>query len=136
MGSSQRCSPQFYRTVSRDLRENLLNIILSKARNCTHYAKTFTFLINSGVTQANQGFVEVHPTYLDISEKATNIRFFVFKRNVILECPVYGNAAYILEGTDGWHKAFKLSRRELLSQYGGWVPRVIHTGDWNGRLRS
>ena len=59
---------------------------------------------------------------------------FLFKNHVVAECPQYGNAAYVLKGTDGWQDIFRRSRQELRKNYKGRVHRIFHTGGWKERL--
>ncbi len=60
---------------------------------------------------------------------------FTFARTerALLECPVYGNAIYVL-GPD-WRRLSKLSKQELLSGRTGGVTKIVHTGDWFRRAR-
>lgn len=51
---------------------------------------------------------------------------------VLLECPVYGNAVYVL-GHD-WRRLSKLSKGELLSGRPGGVTKIVHKGDWFARV--
>ena len=53
---------------------------------------------------------------------------------VVLECPIHGNAVYVMGG--GWQALSRLSKFELLSRHNRLVTRIIHTGDWFQRLKS
>ena len=59
---------------------------------------------------------------------------FLFRNHAVAECPQYGNAAYVLKGTDGWQDIFRRSRQELRKNYKGRVHRIFHTGGWKERL--
>ena len=63
--------------------------------------------------------------------------YFIFiykKKNLaVLDCPLFGNAIYIIKG--GWRKVSKLSKKEVIEEYPETV-RVIHRGNWKGRLKS
>jgi hypothetical protein len=56
--------------------------------------------------------------------------------NVLLECPIKGNAAYVFK--NDWQKLSKLSKGELLSQHRQEVGRVIHHqySSWQALLKS
>ena len=55
-------------------------------------------------------------------------------QDVVLECPKWGNAIYIVKRD--WQRLSKLTKRELLHRYPGLVRRIVHSGDWFGRLRN
>ncbi len=51
---------------------------------------------------------------------------------VLLECPVYGNAIYVLGRN--WKRLSKMSKGQLLSgRYEG-VTKIVHRGDWFWRV--
>jgi hypothetical protein len=52
----------------------------------------------------------------------------------ILECPIKGNAIYLIGGD--WKELSRLSKTALLEGYSGEVARIVHAGDWYGRLKS
>jgi hypothetical protein len=54
---------------------------------------------------------------------------------VVLDCPIYGNAIYVLPKS-GWQSLVQLSRKELLETYRPMVTKIRHSGDWLGRLRE
>ncbi len=59
---------------------------------------------------------------------------FVFEKCVLAECPMFGNAIYIL-GEDKmsiWQDIFAKTKKEVL-EIG--VKRVLHRGDWKKRLK-
>ena len=64
--------------------------------------------------------------------------YFVFyfpdELTAILECPIVGNAIYIIKGD--WQTLSQLNKRELLTDYQMNVRRVIHKGDWFSRLKQ
>jgi hypothetical protein len=51
----------------------------------------------------------------------------------LLECPVYGNAIYVL-GPD-WRRLSKMSKHELLSRRPRGVNKIVHKGNWFGRAK-
>jgi hypothetical protein len=50
----------------------------------------------------------------------------------ILDCPIVGNAVYVIKGD--WKTLSRLAKAELLKEYADDVTRVIHSGDWFVRL--
>lgn len=58
---------------------------------------------------------------------------FVFKNSVLAECPLFGNAAYLLKGDKmtSWRDTFMKTKRTALSEG---AIRILHTGDWKKRL--
>lgn len=58
---------------------------------------------------------------------------FVFKNSVLAECPLFGNAAYLLKGDKmaSWQDTFIKSKRTAL---GEGATRILHIGDWKKRL--
>jgi hypothetical protein len=61
---------------------------------------------------------------------------FVFSqtKNVLLECPVYGNAIYLIR--EDWESLSRLSKGELLARFPGQALRIVHTGDWYPRVQA
>ena len=61
---------------------------------------------------------------------------FEFHENggVVLECPVKGNATYILTGN--WKSMISLSKAEIRDEYRGFYQRVIHSDSWLQSLRT
>jgi len=64
-----------------------------------------------------------------------NYHAFLFPDAVVAESPLEGNAIYILHGTNDWKRLLSLSKRELLNREPKRVVRIVHTGDWQSRLR-
>jgi hypothetical protein len=58
---------------------------------------------------------------------------FAQTQRALLECPIYGNAIYVL-GPD-WRRLSKMSKQELLSGRLGGVTKIVHRGDWFKRAR-
>ena len=52
----------------------------------------------------------------------------------ILENPFEGNALYVF-GED-WQELCRLSKSELFSNRAGQFHRIVHAGDWEGRVRA
>lgn len=61
---------------------------------------------------------------------------FTFARNktAVLECPVTGNAIYVLRGE--WRSLSTCTKAQLLSRKSDRVTRIVHSGDWEVRLRA
>jgi len=59
---------------------------------------------------------------------------FIFKHHVVAECPLEGNAIYVIEGTEDWQSLLNRSKRNLLAAVPNRVSRVLHTGAWQNRL--
>lgn len=60
------------------------------------------------------------------------IFYFEAEQKAILECPVFGNAIYVIDGD--WKELSMLTKEELLRYYQNHVRRVIHKGNWFDRL--
>lgn len=58
---------------------------------------------------------------------------FAHTPRVLMECPVFGNAIYIIESD--WKRLSKLSKRELLTNFSGQVTKIVHKGDWFRRAK-
>jgi len=56
-----------------------------------------------------------------------------YSYDTVLECPIYGNATYIIRGN--WKEMSKLSRMQLRKQHPD-NPFVIHTGAWESKLEG
>ncbi|MCL4849795.1 MAG: hypothetical protein KJZ78_00250 [Bryobacteraceae bacterium] len=54
-------------------------------------------------------------------------------RNVVLECPVEGNATYVLSGD--WKRMVGHSKAYLREHYPHSYTKVVHKGDWLDRVR-
>ncbi len=55
---------------------------------------------------------------------------FDHTKRVLLECPMYGNAIYIIDSE--WKSLSKLTKRELLEHRE--ATKIVHRGDWFWRL--
>jgi hypothetical protein len=53
---------------------------------------------------------------------------------VLLECPIYGNAIYLIRGD--WVKITQLTKGRSLSRHPDQVRRVIHGSDWIHKLQA
>jgi len=60
---------------------------------------------------------------------------FVFPRHVVAECPTHGNAIYIIKGTSDWRNLLNRPKSDLLKGFPDRVVRIMHSGDWQSRLR-
>jgi len=59
---------------------------------------------------------------------------FPKKNKAILECPVVGNATYILSGD--WREMVKHSRYHIRLHFKNRHKRIIHKGDWLDKVRN
>ena len=60
---------------------------------------------------------------------ATYILFLFSDKNIsILDCPIVGNAIYIIKGD--WEELSRLNKSELIDFHSDKVSRIIHRGDW------
>jgi hypothetical protein len=53
---------------------------------------------------------------------------FPYTKRIVMECPIEGNATYILWGD--WQNKVQLTKGELRHRYPNQYIRVIHQGDW------
>ena len=91
--------------------------------------------INYDVSRIH-GMFSLNPStcYIGMNEFDGYIVFaFDNSKKVALECPVYGNAIYVLEGE--WRTLSRLSKHELLNNHPNQVERIVHIGDWFVRLK-
>lgn len=58
---------------------------------------------------------------------------FARTSKVLMECPIFGNAIYILRSD--WKRLSRLSKRELLTHRSGQVTKIVHKGDWFRRVK-
>ena len=56
---------------------------------------------------------------------------FPYSYDTVLECPIYGNATYIIRGN--WKEMSRLTRMQLRRQHPE-NPFVIHTGSWESKI--
>ena len=56
-------------------------------------------------------------------------------KKVILECPIYGNAVYLLY-RDSWQSQARYSKQFIRENYPGSWARIFHTENWFVRLRA
>jgi hypothetical protein len=61
---------------------------------------------------------------------------FVFSqtKKVVLECPIYGNAIYVIR--ENWENLSRLPKGELLARFPNQALRIVHVGDWYPRVRA
>lgn len=57
---------------------------------------------------------------------------FSYSHRVVLECPIEGNATYIISGD--WKNMIHKTKAELRSRYASQCTRVVHVGDWLNRV--
>jgi len=59
---------------------------------------------------------------------------YIFDRHVVAECPLEGNALYVVDGTEDWREIFQHSKADFRTIAKHRFKRVIHKGDWKSRL--
>lgn len=59
---------------------------------------------------------------------------FAYTDKALLECPIHGNAVYIL-GRD-WRRLARLSKGALLAGGIGGATKIVHKGDWFARVKA
>ncbi len=59
---------------------------------------------------------------------------FDYTEKVILECPVFGSATYILSGD--WRKMIGHSRKYLRTMFPDDYEKIVHKGDWLLRIKN
>lgn len=64
-------------------------------------------------------------------EEGYSIFTFAHTEKVLLECPVYGNALYVLNS--GEDRLLRMNKQQLRAS--GEAKRIFHTGDWYGRVQ-
>jgi hypothetical protein len=58
---------------------------------------------------------------------------FSHTERVLLECPVYGNAVYVID--KDWKRLVGMSKRDLLSAYPAEVTKIVHKGEWFAKVK-
>jgi hypothetical protein len=79
----------------------------------------------------------LNPTaiYTGIDEfKQYLVFYFQERQKAILECPIYGNAIYVIDGD--WEELSKYTKAELLSYFSDVTKRIIHKGNWLLKLNK
>jgi hypothetical protein len=59
---------------------------------------------------------------------------YVFGRCVVAECPLEGNAIYVIKDIDNWEDLLKLSKIELRNNHPEKYRKITHKGEWKERL--
>lgn len=59
---------------------------------------------------------------------------FKWSGSVILECPITGNATYVLSGN--WQEMIGKTKALIRTRFPRYYTRVIHKGNWLGRVRG
>jgi hypothetical protein len=62
------------------------------------------------------------------------IYLFNYTNKVVLECPIYANAIYVLN--EGWQEIAKLSKWEIRHNYASQVTTINHSDTWFNRLKE
>ncbi|MDP9476120.1 MAG: hypothetical protein M3R38_10635 [Actinomycetota bacterium] len=58
---------------------------------------------------------------------------FAHTPRVLLECPVFGNAIYVVDFD--WRRLSRMTKQDLLSRDSLGVTRIVHKGDWFSRVK-
>ncbi|HVB39907.1 MAG TPA: hypothetical protein VNE83_03335 [Terriglobales bacterium] len=79
----------------------------------------------------------LRPAFCWTGEKAW-VGYVVYKfveyDRVIVDCPLEGNAAFVLAGK--WQEMVRFSKAEIREEYAHLCVKIVHKGDWLGRLRA
>ncbi len=59
---------------------------------------------------------------------------FSWTDRVVLECPLTGNATYVLSGN--WNRMIGRTKEYLRTRYSKECTKVVHKGDWLSRIRK
>jgi hypothetical protein len=59
---------------------------------------------------------------------------FPFTGNVVLECPIEGNATYVLSGN--WEALVNHTKHDLREWFPDSYARIFHQGNWLGRVEN
>ena len=62
------------------------------------------------------------------------LRFVSESGRVVLECPVEGNATYVLSGD--WKKMVGHSKFYLRTNFSHNYTKIVHKGDWLARVKT
>jgi hypothetical protein len=70
-------------------------------------------------------------------DEFTGYAVFVFRAAgvSVLDCPVYGNAVYLIE-REQWEVLARRTKAELMRDHSAVVSRIVHSGDWLKRLEA
>ena len=55
---------------------------------------------------------------------------FIFDKHVVAECPMEGNAVYIVDGIQDWRTLLNRSKKDLQIVAPNRYKRIVHRGDW------
>jgi hypothetical protein len=58
---------------------------------------------------------------------------FAHTPKALLECPVFGNAIYIINSD--WKRLSSKTKQELLTNHSGEITKIVHKGDWFTRVK-
>jgi hypothetical protein len=86
-------------------------------------------------TQRLNKVYELHPgsIYIGVDEFEGYVVFYFDRKQVaVLECPLVGNAIYVIKSN--WKTLSRLSKAQLLRHHQRDVVRIVHTGDWFAKL--
>jgi len=59
---------------------------------------------------------------------------FIFDKHVVAECPMEGNAVFIVDGIQDWRTLLNRSKRDLKVVAPNRYKRIVHRGDWKSRV--
>jgi hypothetical protein len=79
----------------------------------------------------------LNPNLTHIGRKAWSgyaVYEFSYSKRVVLECPIEGNATYVLSGD--WKKMISLTKAEVRRGHTGRLTRIFHTVNWLSRVRQ
>ena len=55
---------------------------------------------------------------------------FAWSKSAVLECPIEGNATYVLSGD--WNRMHGVTKSQLRMQFSHHYTKVVHKGEWLG----
>lgn len=71
--------------------------------------------------------------YIGVDEFEGYVVFYFDRTQVaVLECPVVGNAIYVIKSN--WETLSRLSKAQLLQRHQREVVRIVHAGEWFPKL--
>jgi hypothetical protein len=74
-------------------------------------------------------------TYVGIDEfRGYTVFYFQGHLTAILDCPVWGNAIYMIKGD--WKTLSRRTKADLIAEHTEKVTRIVHSGDWFQRLKN
>lgn len=100
--------------------------------------ETATWLGNRQIdVQRIADLIKLNPSRCSVGKKMwLGYILFEFERSaaVALDCPITGNAIYVLSGN--WREMLGHSKQTLLTRFANNTTRIIHKGEWQKRVKQ